>query len=495
MVGKIKVAKMTQCTIFLILFIIQFWFLNKVFILKRNDGITPMQHLYAQKKNTIDVLFCGPSLMGLGIDIDELWYDYGIAGYNLWGSVQPFWNCYFELKEALKYQSPKVVVLEVSPATYSYEYQDDSRQLCNTQGMSFGKNFLEAIKVSGSKDRYLELLFGIRTFHSRYKELSANDFTHFPWSKESKTDKGCAYPYNHAKMDLTDISDVTDEKKIFPKEEKYLRLFIELCQKKKISILLIKTPSQNRRDEAPYYNYIAKIADEYKIHFLDSNRIEEIGFVEDDSYDGGHINIWGMRKLTSYIGNILSADYHIPDRRINFKYESWNDFHDVVQKQHIANLKDKKGYEAEVLRSNQKPYADLNVPIHFGSDNYNAPIYVRCGLSERENDFSWTDGRFMRMVCNFPKKSMGKELKVKYNLEGVFNNKQKVVAYVNNKCVFDSIVLNGEDLEFSFVLPEDSIIAHIMLEFSEAVSPKRLGLSENDQKLALAIKNIIFTQQ
>ena len=254
--------------------------------------------------------------------------------------------------------------------------------LCNTQGMRIGRNFFDAIKVSVPKERYLELLFGIRTFHSRYKELSQDDFIHFSLSKKSKIDKGCAYTYNHAKMDLTDISYVTDEIEMFPKEERYLRLFIELCQKKKISVLLIKAPSGNRRGEAPYYNYLAKIADEYKIRFLDSNKIEEIGFVEDDSNDGCHINIWGMRKLTSYIGNILSEHYHIPDRRENLKYESWNDFHDVVQKQHIANLKDKKGYDAEILRARQKPYIDLSVPIYFASENYNASVYIRSGLSE-----------------------------------------------------------------------------------------------------------------
>ena len=205
--SRTSISKFLQFTAFSILFIISFWFMNRIFILKRWDGITPMQNLYAQKKNSIDVLLIGPSLIGLGLDTDELWYEYGIAAYNLWGSVQPFWNTYYNLKEVLKSQKPKVAILEVSPASYDFEYQDDARQLCNTNGMRLSVNFIKSVIVSTQKERILEVLFGIRTFHSRFKDLSSDDFKHFSWNENCKIDKGGGYHYfNKKMMDLTDIS-------------------------------------------------------------------------------------------------------------------------------------------------------------------------------------------------------------------------------------------------------------------------------------------------
>lgn len=496
MIDKTKFSKITRCILFLFVFIITFWFCNRIFILKRWDGLTNMQNLYAQKRNTVDVLVCGSSLGG-ELGMDELWYDYGIAGYNLWGSSQPFWNCYFYLVEALKTQKPKVVVLEVAAASYQYEYQDDERQMVNTQGMRFCKNFLDAIRVSAPKERYLELLFGLRTFHSRFKELSKNDFLHFNRIEDCVTDKGGFHFYHaSAKMDMTDFSNVIEVKGIHPKEEKYLRLFIELCQQKNISVLLIKSPSvKSRVAGLPYYNYISKIADEYGINFIDTNKLyDEIGFEVDDAADVSHINIRGMWKLTSYIGSVLRNEYGISDRREEKKYSSYEKYTEKCHQKHIEGLKGKKGYEAEVLRSNQKPYVDLNVPIYFGSNNYNAPVYVRCGLSEHDKDFSWTDGKFMRMICNFPKSCVGKNLKATYHLAQIFNEKQKVIVYVNNRRIFDKELSNSEDLEFYFTLPTDTITAHIMIEFPNAVSPKTLGFAEDNKELALAIKNVVFSE-
>ena len=81
-----------------------------------------------------------------------------------------------------KTQQPKVIALEVSPAMYGFEYQDDARQLCNTQGMHLSKNSIQTIWESAQKERHLSVLFSISTFHSRWKEITSDDFKHFPWT-------------------------------------------------------------------------------------------------------------------------------------------------------------------------------------------------------------------------------------------------------------------------------------------------------------------------
>jgi hypothetical protein len=53
-------------------------------------------------KNTIDVLCVGSSHMGSGINPVQMWDDYGISAYSIWGGSQAVWFSYYYLLEALK---------------------------------------------------------------------------------------------------------------------------------------------------------------------------------------------------------------------------------------------------------------------------------------------------------------------------------------------------------------------------------------------------------
>ena len=64
-----------------------------------------------------------------------LYEEYGIAAFDLGGSIQPFWNTYYYLKEALKTQNPKVVAIEAYAATQTDLYSDESRIIKNNFGL------------------------------------------------------------------------------------------------------------------------------------------------------------------------------------------------------------------------------------------------------------------------------------------------------------------------------------------------------------------------
>ena len=43
-----------------------------------------------------------------------------------------------------------------------------------------------------------------------------------------------------------------------------------------------------------------------------------------DTYDRGvHVNIYGSKKATAYIGEILKTDYSLTDHRTDTKYADW----------------------------------------------------------------------------------------------------------------------------------------------------------------------------
>ena len=144
-------------------------FLTKnVFSFKYGDGIYGMEKFYEQEEGTVDVLILGPSLAFADINTATLWSEYGISAFHLGGSIQPMWNTYYYMKEALKYQRPKVMILEASVPNMMRDYSAQSRIIKNTYGMKWSKDKLEAIRVSAPREQWNEYLFEHLQYHSRY---------------------------------------------------------------------------------------------------------------------------------------------------------------------------------------------------------------------------------------------------------------------------------------------------------------------------------------
>lgn len=109
---------------------------ERVLLLKSEDGIEQIESFYLQKENTVDVIFMGNSHTYCNINTGVLWDEYGIAGFNLGGAEQPYWNTYYYMKEALKTQKPQLIMLEISAVGINpTDYQPDNWLICNTYGM------------------------------------------------------------------------------------------------------------------------------------------------------------------------------------------------------------------------------------------------------------------------------------------------------------------------------------------------------------------------
>ena len=98
--------------------------LNDILCVKSPHGVDQTRYFYKQPKNKIDVLFLGSSHVHCNVDTKVLWDKYGMAAYLLTGAEQPLWNNYFLLKEALKTQKPKLIVLDMfCPSRFYDDYQ------------------------------------------------------------------------------------------------------------------------------------------------------------------------------------------------------------------------------------------------------------------------------------------------------------------------------------------------------------------------------------
>lgn len=149
----------------------------------------------------MDVVFLGSSHGVTSFLPQELYDQYGITSYNLGCEQQGMVTSYYWLREALRYQSPKAVVLE---CYFCFPYMVD--EPLNTEESYTRKAFdfmrwspvkAEAVKticeIDSKQDVWSYYLPNIR-YHTRWKNLDKNDYTYEDMASHSEL-KGFAPLY------------------------------------------------------------------------------------------------------------------------------------------------------------------------------------------------------------------------------------------------------------------------------------------------------------
>lgn len=310
--------KLMKGIIFLTLFLFLFYIITVTLKFKDDIGIHQIEDFYRLEDNSIDVISIGSSHEGVNIDPEILLEQYGIKSYNLWASVQPAWNSYYYLKEALKTQSPSLVCVETFIMAQNQNYSDYSRAIYNTLGMKPSIDKVNAIKVSVTPDLQKDFLLEWPTFHTRYSELKQSDFERYFWNyhfSSGKIDSG----YDSFENDTPVLVKETETEALSSKQEEYLRKIIDLCQEKEIPLLLFTTPYNASEIDQKKFNRIAEIAAEYGSRVTYKNFLYDIdeipvNFAVDYADGGGHFNNYGIEKYTMYFGKYLKDHFEIPVR-------------------------------------------------------------------------------------------------------------------------------------------------------------------------------------
>ncbi len=348
--------RITAVLLTTVMILVPFSSLIKVLKNKNDDGILTIQEYYRQPEGKIDLLLLGSSRSGLDFDGEILWNEYGISSYNLWGSRQPFWNSYYFLKEAVRVNKPKIVVLEVTAATYQEEYAINYRQITNTLGIKGLINHTASVLVSCAPKDYTDFLLQFPLYHERYTELSRNDFIKFSKQGAGVFNNGYFTLYGSGPAILQDGRKQSAYRAIEEKEEYYLRKITEFCRDQSIPLLFLKTQAVSWKSEQPYYNTLRLIADEYGIPFLNFNELsDEIGFVPTDIYtDKEHLNTVGARKNSIYLGNYLMTNYDLKNHPGNSDYSNWNIISSQLTDEYIGKITDIDEYLSEITRDHKK---------------------------------------------------------------------------------------------------------------------------------------------
>ncbi|MCF0114525.1 MAG: hypothetical protein HUJ56_04170 [Erysipelotrichaceae bacterium] len=290
---------------------------------------------YELEDNSVDVLFFGTSNGASAFNPAVLYEQEGIRSYSLACEQQNLLTSYYWLKEALRFQKPKVVVLD---PFILFEFRKE--EPLNTEEPTQRKAFdymkwssvkREAVKaicsIDESQDEMSYYFTNIR-FHNRWKGLELNDFD-FLSIKQHKdlfgfsalrtlaSDFDYYQPLETFKTeeiwheDTGELEFVTVEATDLAEPDDVMLIYFEkineLCKQENIELVLCKTLHYEWTIEQ--HNYIQDFAFRNGLTFIDYNMKDMyeaagLSFMEDNA-DGVHMNVWGSRKATSYLGTIL----------------------------------------------------------------------------------------------------------------------------------------------------------------------------------------------
>lgn len=309
--------------IFLLLFL--FLFNSAAGILRNKNYAAAAAAFYEEPKNTIDVFLMGSSHMLNAVSPVQLWEQYGIASNNLAQNGQVLPVSYYALQEALRWQKPRLVVLDVYKVVQDSLIDSKASLHYTLDNMRPGLPKLRAVFDLLEPEDRAEYLLDIILYHSRWKELTEEDF-----QKPDTTEKGAQALFTTAAP--YEGWTVLPEGETAPPaqvELEYLEKIVALCRDEGVELLLVAvpftTPADDDLNRQAAVNAMAGWAAQREVSFVNlMHRTEELGFdFSADMADTYHVNWRGMEKVTAWLGAYLTAHYDLPDRRGEAAYDGW----------------------------------------------------------------------------------------------------------------------------------------------------------------------------
>lgn len=288
------------------------------------EGSLTEEYYKAATEVKHDVIFIGDCEIYESFVPAILWEEYGISSYLRGNAQQLPWHSYYMLEDTLRYETPRAVVFNVYALCYG-EPQKEAYNRMVLDGMEWSPVKAEAIRASmTAEEDFLTYVFPFFRFHSRWSELSAEDFSYAWQDKPAISDSGYLMQTGVKPMDPGNVPTPTPlvDPTLPAAAMEYLGRMEQLCAEKGIELILIKAPTNFWKyhwyDE--WDSQIRTFAEAHSLAYYNLiPEASEIGLdMTTDTYDeGAHLNVYGAEKLSRYFGAILKEEHDIPDQRVN----------------------------------------------------------------------------------------------------------------------------------------------------------------------------------
>lgn len=359
------------------------------------DGNQSMDGFYKLDKNTVDVMFYGSSHIYVGVNVVDLWNDYGIAGYDLAGTMQTLWNTYYNMEETIKYQSPKVMVVDLYGLLIEDEYYGSTNVIKNVSSMRFSLNKIRNVWSSVPHEEFLSYLLSYPLTHDSCTELKQGNYIEKVNNIGGEWYKGYKPVYAVTQYDTLPSIEIEPEK-IMPTEKnrEYLDKMVDFAKKHQIQLVFTVVPYEGLQEkDQSLYKWAEDYAAENDILFLNGNLyLQEMGFDPATDYaEASHLNYSGSSKFTAYLGEWLTEHFQLQDRRGGKEWESWQKYSDswsaFYQNQELKRCADVESY-IDKLQEREDYLVVVSLDNNYKINTLVEPLKRLLGIDPYELDTS-----------------------------------------------------------------------------------------------------------
>lgn len=283
-----------------------------------------VKEFYELEKDSIQILSVGTSHTTMGFSPMECYKNTNITSFNLSTASQPIELSYYLIEEALKTQSPKVVIFEVGSLFYNKDSieKEKFRYVIDSMPLSLTK-----VKIANCYADYCE---GVRTFsigealcpiyfyHNRWKELNEEEFYVNKALPNLKGQVMRTYitEFNYdldaidKEMEALIESDSDEKPTISEKNKNYLKKMKKICDDNNMKLLLVATPTN--RWSSIKQEAVEQLSSEMELDFINMNLPDgELIDFSTDMADGNHVNAKGAIKTTKKIYEFIQDNYKL----------------------------------------------------------------------------------------------------------------------------------------------------------------------------------------
>ncbi len=303
---------------------------TKNIFLTHGVNYDPGESFRSLPEDSMDILVLGSSHAQYSFVPSFIYQDTGLYSYILGSACQPFEVSVNMLKEGLKTQSPKMVIMEVYTAMpLRIICEANSSYVIAAYDMT-GKERHDTFSYLPKAERdayYNDYL----TNHNNWRDVDdISDLKQHLAIRDEKIDYNFGYVYLDADLQPDNFWIATDPDTdeiatLDERDEEALNEILKICKERNIELLLYKTPIDGNNDEnQKYLNAVWKWADDHDIAYIDFFDLqEELDFnmwIHSNSY---HAYINGANIITSYISDYLKDELTIFDHHDNSFLEEY----------------------------------------------------------------------------------------------------------------------------------------------------------------------------
>ncbi len=312
--------------------IVLFGFVSQCMVICDVENVCNVKGFYNEPDESLDVVLIGQSELYTGFSSTLAYRDYGFTSYNLAvGGVPCNMNTSI-LKEVVKHQHPKLLVVNAQGylwGDWSLELEYGMRRWLDNIPIS--RNWITTIEEKIPEEKRMEYLMTWSKYHNSWKQWKL-------WLRCNEARFGSAffdksYLKGTSLVAGTNHGTGTEEVASFTfsnKMKKELQEFIDFAHAQGIKkILFVAFPHQERNtaESQAAMEQFSKVIEANGEDFLNLDKgYETFGIA--DNYDfsnAQHLNVRGMEKCSNYLANYIVEHYDIKPNHEKHIKRSWED--------------------------------------------------------------------------------------------------------------------------------------------------------------------------